>query len=153
MVNALHTFGYTNFADKNVFRPDSTGQRVPHNTTLTIPAFSLMSWMACWIWPGLPRMLNTFSPGLGPGARCSSTCAPDCWLICRIVSPPATAQGIGGTCLEIAAMRHQVGWGGTVVRSTIKLYSWSTSSGSVSESSLYCCTGRHPDLMAYQSGL
>ncbi len=58
----------------------------------TKPAFSEMSCIACWIWLGDPRMVNSFSPGLGPGALCSSTWAPDCWLIWRIVSPPETSK-------------------------------------------------------------
>ena len=55
----------------------------------TIPIFSLIILFACSIWSGDPRITNTFSAGFGGGLRSNSQCAPVCWLICLIVSPPA----------------------------------------------------------------
>jgi hypothetical protein len=61
---------------------------------LTIPIFSLIILFACSIWSGDPRITNTLSAGFGGGLRSNSQCAPVCWLICLIVSPPAERQYI-----------------------------------------------------------
>lgn len=58
----------------------------------TIPIFSLIILFACSIWSGDPRITNTFSAGFGGGLRSNSQCAPVCWLICFIVSPPVQTQ-------------------------------------------------------------
>ena len=56
--------------------------------TTGTPAFSAIIDIACCTCCGLPRTTNTFSFAFGPGFLCNSTCAPDCPLIWRIVSPP-----------------------------------------------------------------
>jgi len=59
---------------------------------LTIPAFSQMSRMALWTWSGDPWMRNILSSWLRLWSRFSSTWAPDCLHISRMVSPPVTAD-------------------------------------------------------------
>ncbi len=56
--------------------------------SLTSPSFSLIILLASSTCSGEPRMMNIFSFGLGGGLLSSSQNAPDCWLICLIVSPP-----------------------------------------------------------------
>lgn len=64
------------------------------------PTFSSMRCLATSICCGTPLMVNIRRLGsvLGGGFRCSSTCAPDCWLMLLMFSPPAGGRqkGEGG---------------------------------------------------------
>lgn len=72
----------------------------------TIPIFSLIILFACSIWSGDPRITNTFSAGFGGGLRSNSQCAPVCWLICLIVSPPADSAKKKKPHLTLLSIKH-----------------------------------------------
>lgn len=62
-------------------------------TLLTNPSFSLIIRLANSTCSCDPRMMKIFSFGFGGGLLSSSQNAPDCWLICLIVSPPEIKNG------------------------------------------------------------